>query len=181
VAKKAPAKAGKKGPAKGASKKAGKRAGGGAKGAAPAIPGNPERVTTGPGASPEELGRRIVAEFNKGRFDVIEPMWSPSIVSIEGGGMAWRGRKNVDAKNSGWMSENRVAGAAAEGPYVGSTGFAIKFRMEIEEIKSGRRTLMEEVGVYTVKNGKIVQEEFMYGSMRPADTMASPEPAAAAR
>jgi len=30
---------------------------------------------------------------------------------------------------------------------------------------------MEEVGVYTVRNGKIVQEEFMYGSATPAEAI----------
>ena len=45
-----------------------------------------------------------------------------------------------------------------------------KFKMDVEDKSTGRRTIMEEVGVYTVKNGRIVQEEFMYGAMLPAES-----------
>lgn len=149
-----------------------KRSGGAKAPAAPKIPGSPKRVTTGPGASPEELGRRLVSEFNKGNAAVTEQgLWSPKIVSIEGGGMAWHGRKSVDAKNADWSARNTVLGAVAEGPYVGSTGFAVKFRIEVQDNGTGRRIVMDEVGVYTVKNGKIVVEEFMYGPARPGEGM----------
>ena len=53
-------------------------------------------------------------------------------------------------------------GASAEGPFVGATGFAVKFTIDLETKSTGKRETMTEVGVYTVKNGKIVQEEFMY-------------------
>jgi hypothetical protein len=136
---------------------------------APAIPGNPTRISTGPGASPEELGKQLVTGFNKGQYEVNTRLWSPKMVCIEGGGMVWSGMKNVQAKNASWWEGNLVLGASADGPYVGSTGFAVKFKMDVEDKSSGRRTIMEEIGVYTVKNGKIVQEEFMYGSMLPAE------------
>jgi hypothetical protein len=137
--------------------------------APPVYPGSPKRVTTGPGASAEEIGKQLVADFNKGHYEINARLWSPRLVCIEGGGMAWHGMKNVEAKNKFWNAANIVHGASAEGPFVGSTGFAVKFRMDVEDKSSGRRTIMEEVGVYTVKNGKIVQEEFMYGSVMPAE------------
>jgi hypothetical protein len=34
--------------------------------------------------------------------------------------------------------------------------------MSVTNRMTGERTDMSEVGVYTVKNGKIVREEFMY-------------------
>jgi len=142
---------------------------------APKYPGSPKKVSTGPGPSPEAIGRQLVADFNKGRYEINAKLWSPKLVCIEGGGLAWHGLKNVEAKNSFWNASNIVLGASAEGPYIGSTGFAVKFRMDVEDKNSGRRTIMEEVGVYTVKNGKIVQEEFMYGSVVPAEA-AMPSP-----
>jgi hypothetical protein len=156
-----------------AKKKAPRRAG--ASPVAPAYPGNPKRINTGAGATPEEVGKQLVADFNRGKYEINANLWSPKLVCIEGGGMAWRGMKNVEAKNTFWSGTNTVLGAAAEGPYVGSTGFAVKFRMDVQDNSSGRRTIMEEVGVYTVKNGKIVQEEFMYGSMTPGEA-AMPAP-----
>lgn len=123
----------------------------------------PVTVKTGPGPSPMELGAKLVADFNSGKMEMTDA-WSKDIVSIEGMGtsMAWRGRKSVDAKSAWWMSDHVVHGARAEGPYVGATGFGVKFEMDVETKSTGKREKMIEIGVYTVKNGKIVQEEFMY-------------------
>lgn len=127
---------------------------------------NPAPVSTGPGASPLELGRDLVSKFNAGQFDQLEGAgWSPELVSVEGYGMnqAWKGRKAVNEKNAWWAGDHTVHGASAQGPFVGSTGFAVKFRMDVETKSTGKRETMEEIGVYTVLNGKIVREEFMYG------------------
>lgn len=125
-------------------------------------------VNTGKGASPIEVGSAIVAMFNQGKLQEIEQQfWSPGIVSCEGLGvnLEWRGRAAVEGKNQDWMKEHRLHGASAEGPFVGSTGFAIKFRMDVETISTGQRQVMEEVGVYTLRNGKIEREEFMYSAV----------------
>lgn len=123
------------------------------------------KVSTGSGASPMELGQQLVALFNQGKADAwIAKIWAPTIESIEGVGMnmGWRGTKAVNAKNTEWMKTHVVHGARAEGPFVGSTGFAVKFTMDVEDTTTGQRISMEEVGVYTVVKGKIAREEFMY-------------------
>lgn len=138
-----------------------------ASGRKPAAPKDMRKVSTGGGASAGEVGRALVEMFNKGKFDEIEAkFWAPGIVSCEGEGAAleWVGRKAVKRKGDEWHKENRVHGASAEGPYVGATGFAVKFRMDVEHLPSGSRGMFEEVGVYTVRGGKIVREEFMYGA-----------------
>lgn len=138
----------------------------------------PKAISTGKGATPAEVGADVVAMFNLGQLHEIEDKWwSPKVTSIEGVGvaLAWEGRKAVEAKNKGWMEAHTLRSARAEGPFVGATGFAIKFQMEVEEKASGKRTAMEEVGVYEVKNGKIVREEFMYGTM--TTTGSTPPPA----
>ncbi len=157
ASKKAPKPAGKKGtkPAKKASKKASSK-----KGAST----DPVLITTGKGPSPAELGHLLVSRFNQGNAQTKGSLWSDELISVEGVGvsMAWVGMKAVEAKNAWWESEHKLHGASAEGPYVGATGFAVKFRMDVEEIATGKRSQMEEVGVYTVEDGKIVTEEFMY-------------------
>ncbi len=125
----------------------------------------PKEVKTGKGRSPFEVGKALVEMFNKGQLSEIEEMfWSPKVCSTEGYGvsMTWKGRKAVQAKNAEWMGTHKVHSASAEGPFVGATGFAVKFKMDIEETPNGKRQAMDEVGVYRVKNGKIVEEEFMY-------------------
>lgn len=124
-----------------------------------------KEVKTGKGATPFEVGKALVEMFNKGQFSEIEEMfWSPKVCSTEGYGvsMMWKGRKAVVAKNAEWMSSHKIHGANAEGPFVGATGFTVKFKMDVEETPSGKRQMMEEIGVYRIKNGKIVDEEFMY-------------------
>jgi len=126
---------------------------------------NPEPSTTGAGASPLDIGQTLVAMFNQGKLKEIEEMyWSPAIVSIEGYGvnLAWHGLAKVEAKNHEWMADHQIHSSAAEGPFVGSTGFAVKFKMDVETKSTNQRQVMEEVGVYDVRDGKIVREEFMY-------------------
>jgi hypothetical protein len=97
-----------------------------------------------------------------------DKFWARSAISMEGEGMpmAWNGRKAIEAKSKWWNDNHVIHSAKATGPYVGAQAFAIHFEMESEEKSSGRRTWMEEVGVYTVQKGKVVREEFMYGKMK---------------
>lgn len=156
----------KKAATKGAKKSAKKSARKGGRGTAA-----PKPVKTGRGAGPAEIGPAVVAAFNAGKPDreLWDRHWSPRVVSVEGIGvnLAWQGRKAMEAKAEMWLGEHTIHGASAEGPYLGASGFAVKFRMDVEEKATGKREVMEEIGVYTVENGKIVREEFMYGSRHP--------------
>jgi len=125
----------------------------------------PVPVKTGRGPAPAEIGASLVRMFNDGKLKEIEDMfWSPAVVSVEGMGMemAWNGRKAVEGKNNWWMENHTIHSAAAKGPFVGASGFAVHFTMDVEDKSNGKRGTMTEVGVYTVKDGKIVREEFMY-------------------
>jgi hypothetical protein len=128
-------------------------------------------VKVGSGATPGEIGRAVVEAINAGRPDreLWARWWHKNAESIEGEGVAmmWRGMKAIQAKSDWWTSTHIVHGASAEGPYVGATGFAIKFRMDSEDTTTGQRHIMEELGVYTVQKGKIVREEFFYGAKQP--------------
>lgn len=137
-----------------------------AKPAAPAKLTGMHPVTTGNGPSALDVGKDIVSMFNRGQMAEIEAKyWSPDVASIEGLGvnLGWFGQKAVREKNEGWMKDHVIHGAAAEGPFVGSSGFAIRFKMDVETKSTGKREMMDEVGVYQLHNGKIVREEFMYG------------------
>jgi hypothetical protein len=132
---------------------------------------SPKPVNSGRGPTPAEIGSVVVEAFNEHRPDVElwDRFWADDVESIEGMGvsLAWNGRDAMQAKGDSWMAEHIVHSASAEGPYVGATGFAIRFRMDVEEKSTGDRVLMEEVGIYTVKNGKVIREEFMYSAMTP--------------
>lgn len=131
----------------------------------------PRPVNSGRGLTPAEIGAVVVEAFNEHQPDVElwNQFWADDVESIEGMGvsLAWHGRDAMQAKGETWAADHIVHSANAEGPYVGATGFSIRFRMDVEEKSTGNRMLMEEIGVYTVKNGKVVREEFMYGSVTP--------------
>lgn len=127
-----------------------------------AAPAKPGRVRTGSGPGPAQIGRDLVALFNAGKMDApCKKWWSDKIESIEGDGQVWRGRKACEGKNAWWYSMFEPLGASAEGPYVGGTGFAVKFTSHIREKATGKEMRGTEIGFYTVKNGKIIREEFM--------------------
>ncbi len=125
----------------------------------------PKPVKTGKGLSPMEVGNAVMRQINAGDWEPNKQLWSPKVVSIEGVGvsMAWHGKKAIDAKNAQWYAEHEMVGGSADGPFVGATGFSIKFNLEVKKRATGEVLKMSEVGVYTVQNGKIVREEFMYG------------------
>jgi hypothetical protein len=128
--------------------------------------GGPFPVSTGKGPSVLELANRLVEYFNAGdETSVHSELWADSVCSCEGYGaeMEWRGRPAVIGKNNEWMRTHTIHGARAEGPFVGATSFAVRFEMDVEDTDTGKRQVMREVGVYTVRDGRIVREEFMYG------------------
>jgi hypothetical protein len=130
----------------------------------------PKMLKPGRGPSPREIGEAVVKHFNASGPDteLWQRYWSRNTESVEGGDqpMMWTGLKAIKGKSEWWTSQNQVHSAQAEGPYVGASGFSIKFRIDVEERQTGKRTVMEEIGVYTVAKGKVVREEFMYGSSR---------------
>jgi hypothetical protein len=157
----------KKSTKKPATKKSSKKAPKKSKPAPKRNPLAPVPISTGKGASAMEIGTNLVRMFNSGDAmtgAIEKAYWSPKVVSIEGMGvsMGWHGAKAARAKGEEWMKDNVIHSASAEGPYVGATGFAVKFTMDVETKSTGKRQTMVEVGVYSVLKGKIVQEEFMY-------------------
>jgi len=122
-------------------------------------------ISSGRGASPAELGQNLVSLFNQNKADDwIKSVWSKDVESIEGTGQVARGFDQILAKGDWWTSNHEVLGASAEGPYVGATGFAAKFQLHVKDKSTGTDMHMTEVAVYTVKDGRITREEFMYSA-----------------
>jgi limonene-1,2-epoxide hydrolase len=49
----------------------------------------------------------------------------------------------------------------ANGPFVAHDRFVVQYDADVTDKNSKERMQLSEVGVYTVKNGKIVREEFL--------------------
>ena len=125
----------------------------------------PKAVKTGKGATPLEVAQQFTELLRAGKYAEVEERWlAPGIESVEGHGasMAWKGKKNVLAKYRAWEAENEFVDPKIEGPWVGATGFAVKFVGHVLHKNTGARHPMEEIAVYTVRDGKVVREEFHF-------------------
>lgn len=118
-------------------------------------------LNSGKGETPLEIGQSLVALFNAGKSEEAESTWyHRKIESIEADGRVFEGLKGV-LENGKWWRENfTVLSARAEGPYVCSTGFTVIYSGSARK-SNGAVIDLAETGVYTVKKGRIVREQFM--------------------
>lgn len=110
------------------------------------------------------IANKFVDLCNQGKnFDVMETMYAPDIVSVEGDGAETAGQVPVIQKSRVWQSNNTIHGETVRGPYFnGRNQFAVHFSFEVTRKATGTRVTLEEVGVYTVKDDKITREQFFY-------------------
>ncbi len=90
---------------------------------------------------------------------------APDIVSIEAmeGPMARvEGADAVKAKSDWWYGAHEVHSATTEGPYVNGDQFVVRFAIDVTQKETGQRIQMQEVGLYTMRDGKVVEERFFY-------------------
>lgn len=85
-----------------------------------------------------------------------------SIEQMEGPMARLEGKAAVKAKSEWWFANHEWHGGGAEGPFVNGDQFAVIFEMDVTFKPTGVRTQMREVGLYTVKAGKIAEERFLY-------------------
>jgi hypothetical protein len=73
-----------------------------------------------------------------------------------------RGIDAVRGKNDWWTANNELHSAEVNGPFVGDDQFAVQYTWDITFKPTGQRIKKTEMALYTVKDGKIVQEQFFY-------------------
>ena len=116
--------------------------------------------------TPTEIAIAFTGLCKEGEFEEAgQQFWSDDVVSIEAmeGDMARvQGRAAVEAKGAWWYANNDVHSVDVEGPYVNGDQFVVRFTMDVTP-KGGARMQMDEMGVYTLADGKIVEERFFYG------------------
>jgi ketosteroid isomerase-like protein len=90
---------------------------------------------------------------------------SPDIVSIEAmeGPMARiQGTEALKAEWDWWYGNHAVHDVTVEGPFVNGDGFILIFGMDFTPKATGERMQSRETALYTVGDGKIVEERFFY-------------------
>jgi hypothetical protein len=120
-----------------------------------------------------EVGRKLVEYCRNGlNLDAISSLYSKDIVSVEAFPSPTnafpqevKGIDKVVEKNKWWYENNEVHHGTAEGPFPHKDRFAVLFVYETTPRSGpmkGKRFKFNEVALYTVKDGKIVKEEFFY-------------------
>ena len=120
-------------------------------------------------ATPKEIGEKLVAFCKEGNnIKSIETLYADNIVSVEAvegqGPRITEGKQGVIGKNQWWQENMEVRSAVVEGPFPhGDDRFAVLFDYDVKNKESGEEMKMKEVGVFHLKDDKIVREEFFYG------------------
>jgi ketosteroid isomerase-like protein len=118
-----------------------------------------------------EVGKQLAELCRAGKnLEAIETLYAKDIVSIETRGDAHMPQRmqGVDAirgKNQWWLDNHEIHGGAVDGPYPNGDRFIVRMRYDVTPKTgafAGKRMQFEEAGLYTVRDGKIVQEEFFY-------------------
>lgn len=121
-----------------------------------------------------EIGQVLLQMVNSGReaeAAFVDEYYDAAIVSLEGGDGNGDSdtpsrMEDIDAirgKHQWWYDNNEVHSTTATGPYVGHRDdqFVTRFLLDLTPA-GGERMQMDEVGLFTVANGKMVQEEYLY-------------------
>jgi len=115
----------------------------------------------------EEIGKKVVELTRKQAWrEAVDTLYSNDIVSVEAQAIGdespeKRGLEAVRGKTDWWMNTMNVYDIKVSGPFVAHDRFVVLYDLEFGEKTSNERIKMSEAGVYTVKDGKIVREEFL--------------------
>ncbi len=85
-------------------------------------------------------------------FDVMRTMYAPGIISVEGDGKETAGQGPVIKKSQDWVADKTINGETVPGPFFNGANpdqFVVYFTLDITPIATGKRIILEEVGVYT--------------------------------
>ena len=117
--------------------------------------------------STEEVAEKLVEYCRKGEWmKAIDDLYAKDIMSVEAQAMEnmpaeMRGIDQVRGKTEWWEKQMEVHSAKVTGPFVARDTFVVQFDVDVTEKASKKRMQMSEVGIYTVKDGKVAREEFL--------------------
>jgi len=115
-----------------------------------------------------EIGKQLVELCKQGKnAEVIEKLYDKDIVSVEagappGGSAETRGIEAIRGKSKWWADNHIVHSATCDGPFPHGDRFIVRFTYDVTNKPQNRRLQMDEAALYTVKDGRIVREEFFY-------------------
>jgi hypothetical protein len=120
----------------------------------------------------QTVAEKFVELCNQGKnFEVMRTMYAPEMVSVEGDGRETVGRQPVIRKSEVFGENNTIHSQGLRGPFfcgdhaADAGRFGVYHTIDVTRKSSGERVTLEEVALYTVKDGQITREEFFYDGM----------------
>ena len=116
-----------------------------------------------------EIANKLVELCKQGKDREAKALYAEDAVSVEafappGMDRVSRGLAAIRGKGEWWQANHEIHSAIVAGPWPLDDKFIVGFKYEITHKPSGRRMTMEEMGLYSVQNGKIVREEYFYSA-----------------
>ena len=115
-----------------------------------------------------DVGKKLVELCKAGKNEeAMKTLYATDIVSVEAGAPPGQspeahGIEAVIGKSKWWADNHEVHSAVCEGPFPHGDRFIVRFTYDVTNKPSGKRITMDEGALFTVKDGKIVREEFFY-------------------
>lgn len=93
----------------------------------------------------------------------IEALYADDIYTEEAGSARTRSGKGVILQSMrDFLGAHDFHYTHIEGPLVSGDSFAVRLRFEATNRETGTSFAVDEIGVYTVREGKIAREQFLY-------------------
>ena len=118
-----------------------------------------------------EVGKKLVELCAAGKYlEAIDALYGPDIVSLEAAAMPGmpariEGFKAVREKSEKFVRTHEIHSQSCTGPWPHGDRLIVLMKIDTtpsEGPMAGKRMQFDEACLYTVKDGKIVQEEFFY-------------------
>lgn len=115
----------------------------------------------------EDVAKRVVELTRRQAWkEALESLYAKDVVSVEArpdenGSPETRGIDGVRGKVEWWLKAMETHSVKVHGPFVAHDRFVVQYDLDVTDKSSKKRMQLSEVGVYTVKDGKIVREEFL--------------------
>ena len=115
-----------------------------------------------------EIANQFVALCRDGKeSEAQDLLYAPDAVSIEagappGGSPEMSGLAAIRGKGEWWYANHEVHQITITGPWPNDDRFIVGFKIDVTQKASGQRFEMDEMALYTVRDGKIIREEFFY-------------------
>lgn len=121
-----------------------------------------------------DIGRQLVSLCREGKnLDAVNSLYAKDAVSVEAQGdekmpARTQGIDAIRKKNKWFLENHEIHSAEVNGPWPHGDQFIVQMSMDITPHAgpmSGKRIHMDEAALYTVRDGKIVEEAFFYPPM----------------